>query len=331
MRILVADDNPVTRSTLEAVLKKLGHDAISAPDGEAAWRKYSENPCSVVITDWEMPEIDGLELCRRIRGKPSFDYVYIIVLTHRTGRQSVIDALSAGADDFMPKPCDPGELQARLAVAHRIIGLQSALRDAAGRLEKLAHLDPLMAVGNRLAFKDYVPELHAAADRSGRGYAVLLCDVDHFKTCNDRFGHAFGDEVLRRIAQGLTGAVRNTDRIFRYGGEEIVVIGSNTELAQALEVAERLRTKVSELEFSVEASDGPLRITISIGVCCYDPTLPRRSWEEITEYADQALYEAKHNGRDCVVAAVPQPDGSVCFRLTKPQIDYSYMKALFRD
>jgi diguanylate cyclase (GGDEF)-like protein len=188
-----------------------------------------------------------------------------------------------------------------------------------------------MAVGNRLAFKDYVPELHAAADRSGRGYAVLLCDVDHFKTCNDRFGHAFGDEVLRRIAQGLTGAVRNTDRIFRYGGEEIVVIGSNTELAQALEVAERLRTKVSELEFSVEASDGPLRITISIGVCCYDLTLPRRSWEEITEYADQALYEAKHNGRDCVVAAVPQPDGSVCFRLTKPQIDYSYMKALFRD
>ncbi len=330
MRVLVADDNPVTRTTLQAVLRKLGHDAAGAPDGAAAWQKFSEDPHSVVITDWEMPGIDGLELCRRIRSRPSVDYTFIIVLTHRKGRQSMIDALSAGADDFMPKPCDPGELQARLAVAHRIIGLQSALRDAAGRLEQLAHLDPLMAVGNRLALKDYLPQLHAAAGRSGRGYAVLLCDVDHFKRCNDRFGHAFGDEVLRRIAQGLTAAVRNRDRIFRYGGEEIIVIAPDTELVQAIEVAERLRVRVSELDFAMEPADSPLRVTISIGVCCYNQA-HLRSWEEITEYADQALYEAKHNGRDCVVAAIPQSDGSVRLRLTKPQIDYSYMKALFRD
>jgi diguanylate cyclase (GGDEF)-like protein len=243
----------------------------------------------------------------------------------------MIDALSAGADDFMPKPCDPGELQARLAVAHRIIGLQSALRDAACRLEKLAHLDPLMAVGNRLAFMDYVPELHAAADRSGRGYAVLLCDVDRFKTCNDRFGHAFGDEVLRRIARSLTEALRPGDRIFRYGGEEILVIAPGTELAQAIEVAEDLRKRVSELDFSMEAAADPFRTTISIGVCCYDPLDPKGTWEEINGYADRALYEAKHSGRDCVVAAAPQSDGSARFHLTKPQIDYSYMKAVFRD
>ena len=216
-------------------------------------------------------------------------------------------------------------------MASRIIGLQSASRDAAARLDKLAHLDPLMAVGNRLAFTDYLPGLHAAAGRSDRGYAVLLCDVDHFKICNDRFGHAFGDEVLRRIAQALSAVVRETDRVFRYGGEEIIVVAPNSELTQALDVGERLRAQVSQLEFPTNAPESPLRVTVSIGVCCYDPTGPKSTWEQVTDRVDQALYQAKHSGRDCVVSAGLQPDGSIGFRLTKPKIDYRYAKALFPE
>jgi diguanylate cyclase (GGDEF)-like protein len=303
MRVLVADDSVVTRATLRAILKKLGHEAVSAPDGRTAWKEHCRQHYSVVITDWEMPTMDGLELCRRIRAAPTRDYIYIIVLTHRKGRQSLIGALSAGADDFMPKPCDPEELRARLAVAHRIIGLQSALRDAISRLDRLAHLDPLMAVGNRLAFEDYGPQVHQAAEQSNTSYSVLLCDVDHFKRCNDRFGHSFGDEVLRRLAKVLSDAVRRTDRVFRYGGEEIVIVAPHAQIRETLDVAERLRLRVSEIEFPTGTPEGSLRLTISIGVCCYEPTGTRGTWSQVVDCADHALYKAKHMGRNRVAAA----------------------------
>ena len=299
------------RATLVAILKKLGHEAVSAASGELAWEEHSRQHYSVVITDWEMPGIDGLELCRRIRAAPSRDYIYIIVLTHRKGRQSLIGALSAGADDFMAKPCDPEELRARLAVAHRIIGLQSALRDAVSRLDKLAHLDPLMAVGNRLAFEGYGPEVHAAAEHNGTPYSVLFCDMDHFKSCNDRFGHSFGDDVLRRVAQVFSDSVRATDRVFRYGGEEIIIIATHGELQESVAVAERLRLRVSEMEFATGTAESPLRLTVSIGVCRYQPTDGLRTWSQVVDCADQALYRAKHRGRNCVVATALQRE-SVC-------------------
>ena len=138
----------------------------------------------------------------------------------------------------------------------------------------------------------------------------MLCDIDHFKACNDRFGHSFGDEVLRRLAQIFSEGVRKTDRVFRYGGEEIVVIAPHAELKEASEVAERLRRRVAEIEFATGSPEGPLRLTVSIGVCGYQPKRESGTWTQVVDCADQALYQAKGKGRNCVVTTSLHAEGA---------------------
>jgi diguanylate cyclase (GGDEF)-like protein len=312
VKVLVADDDLVTRELLRKILTGCGYEVLSVEDGQQAWETYLASGASVLITDWEMPGLNGIELCSRIRQRDTVGYTYIIFLTNRSGRDHLIEGLSAGADDFIAKPLHPDELRVRLRVAQRILSLETHLRQANHdlirmneRLLKMSRLDPLMEIGNRLAFEEEFEAYHLKAHKEGRRYAVVMCDVDNFKLCNDSFGHLLGDDVLRQVAAAIRQRLRADDAAFRYGGEEILMLLSRQDLAGAVSAAERIRRSIAALEFTAHYAGETFRVTVSCGVICpaADAASPlgRR---ELVEMADRALYEAKRRGRNCVVAAV---------------------------
>jgi diguanylate cyclase (GGDEF)-like protein len=312
VKALVADDDPVTRQLLHKILCEAGYEALSAEDGQQAWQTYHASPVPLVITDWEMPGLSGLELCSRIRQNDTAAYTYIIFLTNHTGRDHLIKALSAGGDDFIGKPVHPEELRVRLRVAQRILSLEAHLRRANRdlihmneRLLKMSRLDPLMEIGNRLAFEERFAEYHLRAEQNGRRYAVVMCDVDNFKECNDRFGHQLGDDVLRQVAAAIRERLRADDAAFRYGGEEILMLLSQQDLPGAVAAAERVRLSIEALEFSSGEGGSTFHVTVSFGVVCY-PSEPEPMFgrQRLVELADRALYQAKRWGRNCVVGAV---------------------------
>ncbi len=319
MKVLIAEDEPASRRLLERAVAGFGHEPVSAANGREAWELFQADEFHFVITDWMMPEWDGLELCRRIRECARPDYVYIIMQTSRSGQEDLVTGMEAGADDFIVKPVDRRELQARMRSAQRILTLQRELRDKNDQLEmmnarlrRLSRLDALMQIGNRLAFEERICEFHDRAQRYGSPYGVILCDVDHFKAYNDTQGHLAGDELLRRIAAAVTRELRASDSAFRYGGEEIVILLPEQNWQDSAVTAERLRANVAALE-APALGPGPCPVTISCGVAsCPIPDQPLPAWETVVDWADQALYRAKALGRnrvevapECLGASVP--------------------------
>jgi len=307
MKVLIADDDPTARLLLERAVQSFGHEASAAANGRLAWEQFQSGDFSFVLTDWMMPEWDGLELCRRIRECSRPDYIYIIIQTSRSGQEDLITAMDAGADDFIVKPVDRRELQVRMGAAERILRLQRELRDKNdeleimnARLRRLSRLDALMQIGNRLAFEERITDFHHRALRYGNSYGLVLCDVDHFKAYNDTEGHLAGDEALRRVARAVTACLRSSDGVFRYGGEEIVALLPEQGLRESAVTAERLRSTVEAL--ALPRRNGPWSyLTISCGVtaCPLDGHV-MEDWESVVECADQALYRAKSLGRNRV-------------------------------
>ncbi len=311
MTVLIAEDDPASRRLLEKAVQSLGHAVASARDGQEAWDRFEQGNFVFVITDWVMPGIDGLELCRRIRGSPRPHYVYIIIVTSNSGQEDLITGMNSGADDFIVKPIDRRELQVRMRAAERILKLQQELSEknqqlevVNNRLRRLSRLDALMQLGNRLAFEERITEFHHQATRYARSYGVVMGDVDHFKAYNDSHGHLAGDEVLRRIARAVTSTLRGSDCAFRYGGEEIVVLLPEQSFEESMRTAERLRATVESLELPEYDGSPRAHVTISCGVaaCPADGQLPA-DWETVIEWADQALYRAKALGRNRVEVA----------------------------
>jgi len=312
VKVLVADDDPVTRELLHKILGECGYEVLSVENGQQAWETYNASGASLVITDWEMPGLNGIELCSRIRQHDTVGYTYIIFLTSRSGRDHLIEGLSAGADDFIAKPLHPDELRVRLRVAERILSLETHLRRANHdllrmnkRLLKMSRLDPLMEIGNRLAFEEKFEEYHSKAHKEGRRYAVVMCDVDNFKLCNDSFGHQLGDDVLRQVAAAIRQRLRGDDAAFRYGGEEILMLLNRQDLAGAVAAAERIRRSIEALEFTADGGGQTFRVTVSCGVICHAAEAATAfGRRELVEMADRALYQAKRRGRNCVVGAL---------------------------
>ena len=310
MKVLIAEDEPASRRLLERAIASFGHEPVSAPNGRAAWELFQAEEFHFVITDWMMPEGDGLELCRRIRECARPDYVYVIMQTSRSGQEDLVTGMEAGANDFIVKPVDRRELQARMRAAERILTLQSELRDKNDQLEmmnirlrRLSRLDALMQIGNRLAFEERICEFHDRALRYGSAYGVILCDVDHFKAYNDTQGHLAGDELLRRLAAAVTRDLRPSDSAFRYGGEEIVVLLPEQDWRASAVTAERLRASVQALDPPRPGAQ-PRGVTISCGVVsCPLLDSPVPPWETVVDWADQALYRAKALGRNRVEVA----------------------------
>jgi two-component system chemotaxis response regulator CheY len=296
VHVLIADDEPGTRLMLAATIERLGHRCTQAEDGTHALELFYELAPEAVITDWDMPGLDGTALARAIRAAPDMPYAYVIVLTGRAGESAARAAMQAGADDLVIKPLDPVELERKLIAAERVTEVHR-------RLYGDARQDALTGVGNRRRLTEDLAALTGRVTRYGHVYCVAMFDIDHFKALNDSAGHAAGDDVLRAVARALSDTTRGGDTTYRYGGEEFLVILSEQSLDGAARAGERLRAAVEAL--GIPHPHGGY-VTVSAGVAGPGNRTSGSS-EELIERADQALYRAKELGRNRVEIALPAP------------------------
>jgi two-component system cell cycle response regulator len=297
-RVLIAEDDAMYRRILESWLAKWGIQTISAEDGEQAWAILQEEPPpQLLIVDWVMPKVDGIELCRRIRQKQQGRYQYVLLVTGKEEKRDVVQGLESGADDYLTKPFDRNELRARIRVGKRILALQNDLILAREELLFQATHDALTGVWNRGALLDaFSRELQRGA-RSHTPTAVLMIDVDRFKRINDSHGHLTGDFILKEIVLRMQKAVRSYDFVGRYGGEEFLIVLPGCDRNQARDSAERIRLAVGREPVLMDGSE--FLVTISIGVAVTAPG--ETSESEVLASADAAMYRAKGAGRNCTV------------------------------
>ena len=291
MHILIADDDPVSRLVVRAALERLGHRCAVADDGAAAWRLFAEERPDVLITDLQMPGLNGTELVRRAREQGGSAYGYVMVLTGQSNEGAALEAMNAGADDLIYKPLDAAELERKLIAARRVIALQRGLHGD-------ARVDALTGIGNRRRLSEDLAALHARAARYGHTYGLAMFDVDRFKAYNDSAGHPAGDSVLRTVADTLVASLRSGDALYRYGGEEFVALLPEQTADSAAHAARRLRAAVEALAIPHPA--GAL-VTVSVGVAAL--ASGEETAEELIARADQALYKAKAAGRNLVELA----------------------------
>lgn len=301
MKILVVDDEPGLRWIVKTQLTRLGHEVVEADGGEAGWKLWQREAFPLVITDWMMQDIDGLELIRRIRTAPSLAYTYIVLLTVRTDKSDVVTGLEDGADDYLTKPFDAGELQARVAVGSRILSMETRLRENLAQQSELAARDGLTGLYNRRKFDTHLTEEIRRSRRYNRPLALIMVDIDHFKHYNDTYGHVQGDRLLQELAKVLVHSVRSTDFVARYGGEEFAIILPETNKTCSLLAAEKIRAAVATHPFLMSGSQPGGSLTLSMGVASYPEDMP--DTEVLVERADQALYQAKQTGRNRAVMA----------------------------
>jgi len=297
MKILIADDDSTFRSVLAGVLDKQGHEVISTEDGEAAWRVMKEPDAPrLAILDWVMPGMDGLEVVRRVRARPTDRPPHLILLTSKTKMAELIAGLDAGANDYLTKPFDPGELRARIAVGRRVVELEDALIASRDIMAHQATHDPLTGLLNRRAILEQLHKELARTQRQGDLLAVGMCDLDHFKQVNDTYGHQTGDDVLCGLARTLNESVREYDSVGRMGGEEFLVIMPMRACSDCVSVFNNLCAQVADTRLKTRS--GFLSITVSIGVVC---AAAESTVDEILEASDAAMYRAKAEGRNRVV------------------------------
>jgi diguanylate cyclase (GGDEF)-like protein len=299
--VLIAEDNPVARRLLEKNLTKAGHEVVSAQNGKEAFDLFQKTFYPIVLTDWMMPEMDGVELCHAIRNHPSPGYVFIVFLTSKDTKEDIIVALNSGADDYLTKPFHQAELIARLKTGRRILDLERSLKEANEDIRLLSITDPLTGCFNRGHLMDRLPEEISRAKRYHHPFSLIMCDIDHFKSINDAFGHVVGDAVLVEFVSGLNKMIRHEiDWVARYGGEEFIIALSETNHSGAMVLAERLREQLEKQTMLVEGQK--INITASFGISTFDPASSdeKTSPEDLIIIADKWLYQAKKGGRNGV-------------------------------
>jgi two-component system, cell cycle response regulator len=296
MKILIADDDPVSCRLLDGLLNKWGYEVIVARNGTEAWEiLQADHAPRVALLDWTMPGIDGPEVCRRARARSSQPYVYIMLLTVNDKVGNVVEGLDSGADDYLTKPFHPQELRARLRVGLRMLELESHLVEARENLRFKASHDALTSMWNRGEIIELLERELSRARRDGSSVGVLLADIDHFKKINDTRGHLVGDEVLRAVTGRLKGEVRSYDAVGRYGGEEFLILLPGCDKPKLTAKAQQLVKIVGRT--SIETSTGPVPTTISIGGIA-STDCPGAELKRLLRAADTALYRAKLAGRN---------------------------------
>lgn len=295
--ILLVEDSMTSMAVISRDLRdhyRMRH----ARDGEEAWQMLqSTTDIELVITDVQMPRVSGQQLLKRIRlsDEPRILNLPVIVMTTANDNAEKHLAFLNGANDFLNKPIDPLELQARLNVHHRLARTIHELEVSRAALAELATTDPLTQLKNRRMFYTQAEQNLASGRRSGQDISVLLLDIDHFKKVNDTHGHHAGDEVLVCVAQLLVALMRGADTVARFGGEEFVVLLPDTNKLGAAVLAERIRTAIERKKITVGGRNIP--VTVSIGIATVSAA-EVETIDQVLNVADQRLYLAKNNGRN---------------------------------
>lgn len=301
-KVLVADDSPVYRKLVENTLSEEPWSVLYAKTGREAMDLFAEHRPSLVITDRLMPDYSGIELCQHIRQHFKDKYTYIIILTGMTEKSEIVHGLMAGADDYLTKPFDQGELLARAGVGRRVIGLHRQIEAKNRLLEELALTDPVTTLPNRRAIEDWATRQLSGAVRYGFGFWIVLADLDHFKAVNDTYGHEAGDAVLKKVAEILKTHSRKSDICGRVGGEEFL-------FSLAHITAENVRLVISRIRAEIEATKivfngNSITVTASFGAAGFDGNRSHiPDLNQLISQADAALYSAKRLGRNRVEIA----------------------------
>lgn len=307
----IVEDDAASRRLLQRQLELAGYTVRAASNGRDAIEMMSELGSGIVIADWSMPELDGIQLCRALRELESMQAlgsIYYILLTAHTGKEQVIEGLAAGANDYLTKPYHSGELLARVQVGERVLGLQEELRRQtvefqkanlelallSRKLDDMANTDALTGLSNRRCLLARLKEAWDSSTRGGHSLSCIMLDVDKFKRINDTYGHEAGDEVLKATATRLRGSIRRPDMCGRLGGEEFAVVCAGIDSATASTVAERIRQAISAAP--VRCGDKEIPVTTSCGVAQRDDSIV--SPEALLRSADDLLYAAKEHGRN---------------------------------
>jgi diguanylate cyclase (GGDEF)-like protein len=303
VRVLLAEDDPILRRLLESFLVKWGYEVTLANDGAEAWAiLQAEDSPRLALLDWMMPGMDGVEVCHEVRKRVAQPYVYMLLLTAKNDNLDVINGLASGADDYLTKPFNPEELQARLRTGKRILDLEDHLVAAREAMYFKATHDALTGLWNRAAILDNLNRELIRARRQTAPMGILLLDLDRFKSINDAYGHFVGDDVLKEAARRMLASVRVYDSVGRYGGEEFLIVLPGCDESSTREKAEQLRKTLEGRV--VETSEGSLHVTLSIGALSTDVWRDGDA-DTLLRAADAALYRAKDAGRNRIEMAVP--------------------------
>jgi diguanylate cyclase (GGDEF)-like protein len=295
--VLVVEDSPFSRKLLEYALSGDSYSLLLAENGKEALQLFKEHRPAIVITDWMLPDSSGPELCERIRAESPESYTYIILLTSMTEKEDIVRGLSSGADDYLTKPFDRGELLARIGVGRRIIGLHREIDAKNKLLLEMAHTDSLTGLPNRRAIEEWAKRQLRGAARHGYSLWVVLADLDGFKNINDSYGHEAGDQVLCGVARILKEHTRASDLSGRMGGDEFLLVMTHVEKANIPLAVERLREKIASQKFSFGGES--ISVTASFGICGFQGKEPPE-FSVLVRQSDNALYGAKRSGRNQV-------------------------------
>lgn len=304
MPVLLVDDDRFMRTVLGQILQDAGYQVFQASNGREALALCQERHFPIILTDWVMPEMDGLAFCRAFRAHRSGSYSYLILLTSQEGKDKLIAGLESGADEYLTKPVHEAELLVRLKTAQRILDLESSLQKSLEEIKQLSIRDPLTGAFNRGYLDQQLPNEIRRADRYLRDLSLIMLDLDHFKQVNDTWGHQAGDAVLKHCVRTITATIRHdVDWIARYGGEEFVLVLPETDQNGCRVVAERLRSLLATSPCPIPGGSVP--VTASFGAITRAGTEDSSGCpaEPMLQQADRCLYQAKQTGRNRVVHA----------------------------
>jgi len=303
LRILVVDDERIDRRIVEKTLTRLGHKVLLASSGEEAWDVIQEETIRFVITDWNMPGMDGVQLIKNIRATMLPGYVYIILVTSNSRDEEVVEGLYAGADDYLTKPFNPAELEARVAVGERLLALEDGLMQANNQLEKLAMVDSLTGLLNRRAIYKFARGELERARRVFEPLSVIFLDLDNLKKINDEYGHLLGDEALKLVAQTIKERCRTYDGIGRWAGDEFLIVLPGISPEDAASATKRILKGIHGTPLALP-DGGTCTLSASAGVTTLTRTSHAKTLlDDMIQKADEALYRAKANGGNAVEVA----------------------------
>lgn len=307
--ILIAEDDLTSRMVMEGFISKMGYEPISAEDGKQAWEILQKPDApALALLDWEMPEMDGLEVVSRVREKLQHRFFYLIMVTGKSTRDEIIEGISMGADDYVVKPFDSKELGVRIRAGLRIVELQRELVKANIKLNELARTDGLTGFYNRVVLYQDLGKRFENRQYSPVSVSFCMVDIDNFKHVNDDYGHDAGDAVLKQFAERIKGLLRQGDIVCRMGGEEFLLIAPETDESKGKMVAERVRKIIAETPFLLPSGE-MIPVTCSLGVHTSLVKDSKSSFDSQIKKADKALYKSKADGRNRVTVFVPESQG----------------------